>query len=392
MVDIRKIDEFFKGDKFLENPNPQKQSFRVRFLKGAKLIMPSLAAVLVGFMMLFPSLKNESVVSKLDMTRPKKGELEKLHIEQTEFSITDKNNKVSTLFADQVDETEPGSQLLKIINPKGVIPTGTAGQFINVDSKIGYYNQAKQFLQIEENVKAVYADGTTALTQYADYDFQKAFGSGNKNVYAYGDWGKLWSEGFEYYQPDELLVLTGKSKVMNTENTLWADKQIKYYRLQNRLEADNNVKVLNGSNTLYAEKVIGFMRADGKMAFERIEAYDNVRVVDDKNEMYADRMNAFMKPGKGRDIEKIEAFGNVKIITQNGIAQGDYGIYHPDKSEIELRHNVVLLQNGNVIHGDKAVTNLKTSISRIMSDGKDKKRVSGVIAGATVKGNKHEKK
>ena len=63
---------------------------------------------------------------------------------------------------------------------------------------------------MEKNVKAVYADGTTAETQEVKYDFKKSLGNGTQKLYAYGAWGKLWSEQFTYNHAAQVLTLIGK--------------------------------------------------------------------------------------------------------------------------------------------------------------------------------------
>ncbi|MFR8206612.1 MAG: hypothetical protein ACLU99_09995 [Alphaproteobacteria bacterium] len=75
--------------------------------------MPSIAAVLIGLLLVFPSLKKDTRDFKLDITRPKQGELEKLHVENTVFYITDKDNKVNNFLAQNIDETAPGSKIIK---------------------------------------------------------------------------------------------------------------------------------------------------------------------------------------------------------------------------------------------------------------------------------------
>lgn len=360
MADFRDIDAFFNGEKPFEDKNGERLGLRARVLRFLKLIMPSFAAVLIALLLLLPTLKKNNSVDEIDVTLPKKGELEKLHIEQTEFAITDKNNKVSVFTADRIDETTPGSQLMKIINPKGTIPVGKNDDLVKIDSDVAYFNQQENIVKAEQNVKAVYDDGTTVLTEQADYDFNKSYGVGNKDVYAYGSWGKLWADGFEYYQNDELLVLVGKSKIVSDERTLWANRQVRYYKLQNKMEAEGNVKFVESNNVLYADKLIAMF--EGKEPSE---------------------------------IKQVEAYGNVVVITNDGTAKGDYGIYRPKTAQIELYGNVILEQDGNVVHGQKAITNLNTSVSRIISAKNSKNsagRVSGVIKGSTVKGKKNEKK
>lgn len=423
MVDYGKIDSFFNGEHPFEEKNSRRLSLKAKLIRGAKLIMPSTAAVLIALIMLYPSLKKDEVVANLDVTLPKKGELEKLHIEKTEFAVTDKNNRVSRIQADQVDETSAGSKVMKIINPQGTIPAGGNDKPVAVSSLVGYYDQNNNTLQLEQNVKAVYADGTTAETQEVKYDFNKSLGNGSKKLYAYGVWGKLWAEQFTYNHNAQILTLIGKSKVTDNENTLFADGQIRYYRAENKAEADKNVKIETPQNVITSDKMRAFIKQTKNLEFEKAEAwgnvklsaekntmladkvitfftngavskaeaYNHVKIIDGDNTMLADKVFVFFKTDGAQDIEKIEAYDNVKVITPDGVAKGDYGLYQPYKNEVELRHNVVITQNGSVIYGDRAVTDLKTSVSRVLSDTHNK-RVSGVITGAAIKGEKNEKK
>lgn len=350
MVDIRKIDDFFNGERLFSEKTGNKISLKVKLLYAAKLVMPSIAAVIIGFILVFPSLKKETVVVKTDITMPKEGELEKLHIEKTVFSITNEQNQVSVITADSIDELEPGSKLVKIINPKGKLPAGKKGDMVDLEAKTGYYDQNRAYIKVADKVRAVYADGSTVTTQSAEYEFNKSYAYGKDDIYASGNWGKLWSQGFEYYQKDEVLILLGSSKVVTKEGVLTAEKKAKYYRLNNRVEAIGNVRVLTGENILYA-----------------------------------DTIKADLLSGDGLNIKKIEAFGNVKVVTKDGIAKGNYAIYEPQKYQIELTDNVSIEKDGNVIYGQKAITNLKTSISKIIADSKTKRRVSGVIKGSAIK-------
>lgn len=350
MVDIHKIDEFFNGQRPFSEQLNTKVSTRIRLLRVAKLVLPSVAAIIIALIMIFPTFKKETVTIMDEITIPKEGELEKLHIEKTVFSITGEENQISKITADSIDEITPGSKLVKIIHPKGNLPIGKKGEQVDLEAKVGYYNQNEAHIKVENDVKAVYMDGTTVLTQSAEYEFNNSFAYGNDDIYAFGDWGKLKSESFEYYQKNELLVLNGHSKVFSDGKILISDKQIKYYRLENRVEALGNVKVETEGNILYADIV----KAD-------------------------------LLAGREFNIKKVEAFGNVKVVTKDGIAKGNYAIYEPQKYQIILLDNVSIEKDGNIIYGQKAVTDLKTSVSKIIADSKTKKRVSGIIKGSTIK-------
>ena len=351
MVDYKKIDAYFNQ---VEAKQKDKLSRRARALRFAKLALPSVAAVFIGLLLVFPTVKDNQVVSGFDVTLPKKGELEKLHMENTVFTMTDKDNAISSFTADTIDETEAGSKILKMINPKGEVPAGK-GKRVYLDSLTGYYDQTANTFQAVGSVKALYDGTTTALTEEAMYDFPKAFGHGSKKVHAFGDWGKLWAEGFEYDKNKALLTLLGHSQIINAKNTLWADQEVRYYQ-----------------------------------TLQKAEAFGHVRAKDGENMLYADRMVAYFKDSAAQELEKVEAFGHVRVETPKGKASGDEGVYLPATADVELKGNVEIIQQDNVIKGERAVTNLQTGVSKVLTPSSGKRRVKGVIRGETIKGQKHE--
>lgn len=354
MVDVQKIDSVFNDKESFVYPKRTRLSFRLRVVRILKLFLPSVAAVLIALMLIFPSMKKEIEVASNDLTNLKKGEIEKLHVEKTTFSMTDSDGKISSFTADLMDETEPGSQIVKIINPKGAIPLDLDGKKVDVSSEIGFYNQADNVVLLQQNVVAIYDQTTTIKTQEAEYDFKKAFGYGTQKVYAFGDWGNLVSDSFSYDKNKDLLTLIGNSKIEHDKSTLYANKEIRYEKNKNQIEAEGKVRLDQEDSTLYADRV--------KILFDS-----------------ADQMK----------IKKIEAFDHVSIETKDGNAKGNYGLYLPDKDEVWLEGDVMIEKDGHLVFGDKAVTNTKTSVSHLMSNSKN--RVSGVIRGSVLKGKKHEK-
>lgn len=99
MFDKEKIDSYFNWDSQLPaaRRNSESTSRHTRFVRLAKLLLPSIAAVLIGLLLVFPSLKKDTRDFKLDITRPKQGELEKLHVENTVFTLRTRTTR-STIF------------------------------------------------------------------------------------------------------------------------------------------------------------------------------------------------------------------------------------------------------------------------------------------------------
>ena len=157
MFDHRKLDSYFSGDSLGSGGKKTEVSRHTRIIRLTKLLLPAIAALLIGLLILFPSLKKTNDEFSIDITFPKKGELEKLHMENTVFYITDKNNKVNNFTAQNVDETEPGSKLVKLIDPDGVLPSED-GSWINIKSPVGYFDQNTNILNLINQVDVFYSD------------------------------------------------------------------------------------------------------------------------------------------------------------------------------------------------------------------------------------------
>lgn len=220
MIEIRQIDSLFNEDlnkrqTQVQDPT-QKHS---RMVHRAKLLLPSIAALLVGMLVIFPMLQNDEKEFMLDITRPQKGELEKLHVENTVLHITDKNNKVNNFTADNIDETTPGSKLIQLTNPDGIIPVAE-DDWVNIKAPTGLFNQNTNILELSENVEIFYSPGMTMEVPDATVDFNAGKAYSNSPVHAQGYLGDLDSMGFELYNKTGIIIFTGKTHINIKENSL----------------------------------------------------------------------------------------------------------------------------------------------------------------------------
>ena len=220
LINVDQIDSLFNEDsqqhQQIQNSAVQKHT---KWVRRAKLILPSFAAVLVGMLVLFPALQKSEKDIFLDITRPKKGELEKLHVEKTILNITDKENKVHNFTAENIDETTPGSKLIKLTKPDGVMPTSLS-DWINIKSPTGYYDQNQNTLRLIDNVEIFYSEGMNINVPEIMFDFNTSVAQSNTPVTAQGDMGYLISEGFEYNTKTGIMIFRGKTFVKIKENSL----------------------------------------------------------------------------------------------------------------------------------------------------------------------------
>lgn len=216
------IDAYFATTGLNKNKNKSVDK-RARLIKIIEIAFPSIAAILLGLLIITPSFKETADSIKFDITRPQKGELEKLHIENSELFITDKNNQVNNFTADNLDETAPGSKLIKLTNPKGEMPD-TDNQMYHLESPVGYYDQNKNTLRLEQTVKLRHTDGLNATTEALVYDFKKNYGQSDTKTFAESDLGTLNSQGFRFDKNKNLMIFTGKTHIVIKEEQLRAQQ------------------------------------------------------------------------------------------------------------------------------------------------------------------------
>ena len=220
MVDYKKLDSFFTSDtKKNKRKTLSDANIHTKKVSYAKLILPCIAAGLAGLLVIIPNLKQDLSEFSIDITTPRAGELEKLHIEKTVFYITDKSNNVHNFTADNMDETEPGSKLVKITNPEGTMPVNETA-WVNIKSQTGFYNQELNTLELNNNVELFYSEGMNIEAPDITFDFKQSKGYSNKPIKGRGFIGDIDAQGFEFYSQTGILVFLGKTKIKIREESL----------------------------------------------------------------------------------------------------------------------------------------------------------------------------
>lgn len=218
MFDCNKIDAYFNGDSKLNISAQSLEQRHTKLVRLAKLLLPVLAALLIGLLLLIPSIKNDLYDFKIDITKPKSGELEKLHVENSVFNITDQNNQVHNFVAQNIDETKPGSKIIKLTNPEGTIPNENQ-EWINIKSPTGFYNQDANTLRLEDGVEIFYSSGMNINLKDFNYDFKTQSGNSSNPISGQGVYGNIKSESFEYFKNDSLLIFKGKTYITIREDS-----------------------------------------------------------------------------------------------------------------------------------------------------------------------------
>lgn len=217
----------------------------------------------------------------------------------------------------------------------------------------------------------------------------------------------------EVHQNEQKMVAVGNALARKGDNSIYADTLTAFYEKNKQgktvfktLHADGHVKAISPTTKAYGNKMdydlqaeeiiltgtpakIESSKGETITAEEQIIYYPdkqiavatgNVIAKDQENTVYADKMISYFQKNASGDLEmkEVKIFDNVKIVTPQATATSDRGSYLPNEGTVHLFDNVIINQDGNILKGDHAETNLNTGISRMLS-GKNGQRVSGVF-------------
>lgn len=239
---------------------------------------------------------------------------------------------------------------------------------LTADERVEWYRSEQKMVAIGNAVATkqdmnVRADEMTAF--YEQTSGQS--GTNIKDVHAIGNVimtspsAKAYGDTLDYDLRKDEMILRGKpvAKIITTDNkTITATDNITYYPSQNKAIALGDVVAKDQDSTIYSNKMVSYFTKNdqGQSSLEKVEIYSDNK--------------------------------QVKIVNKQAVVTGEWGVYLPQINKVRLYNNVVINQDGNILHGDYAETDLKTSISRVLSNKKNGKRVSGVF----IEKDKDEKK
>lgn len=233
---------------------------------------------------------------------------------------------------------------------------------LTADERVEWHQNEQKMIAIGNAVATkkdmnIRADKMTAFYENSQKGNKKT-GSNIRDVHAVGGVvmtspsAKAYGDTMDYDLISDVMILKGQpvSKIVTNDNkTITATDNITYYPSQNKAIALGDVIAKDSENTIYSDKMISFFskNAQGQSELNKVEIYSDSK--------------------------------QVKIVNQQATVTGEWGIYLPKINKVRLYKNVVINQEGNILKGDYAETDLKTGISRVLSDKKSGKRVSGVF-------------
>lgn len=226
---------------------------------------------------------------------------------------------------------------------------------ITAEQKVEWHQKDQKMVAVGDAV-ATKEDMTVKADTLTGYYGKDAAGKGRVtrvtatgNVRMSSPKASAFGDNLDYDLQKEEAVLTGRPAKIDTGNEIiTAEDKITYYPEQQKAVALGNVVAVDkDKNTLYSEKMIAYFAKEDPRS-------------------------------QNLTLRKVDIFDNIKIVTPDATVTADKGTYLPQTGLVKLFDNITINQEGNVLHGDKAETDLNTGISKLLS-ASPKNRVKGVF-------------
>ncbi len=218
--------------------------------------------------------------------------------------------------------------------------------------------------------------GDTVTAFFKDtksFDIDKAYSNGHTEIYSDGK--KAFADRGEYQASTGLVKLFDNVKIVDTNGyTATADFGI-YDSAKKLFTLQKNVKVKDKNGyTAIAENGIYDLN---KKTFTLEK---NVKIDKGTNVITAPKAIYF------QNKDEFRFYDDVKVTQEDNTATATSGVYFVKKNIAELEGNVVITKKGNIVRGDKAISDFTTSKSRLIA--KNGGRISGKLIESTLKEKK----
>ncbi|MGF1631477.1 MAG: LPS export ABC transporter periplasmic protein LptC [Kiloniellaceae bacterium] len=203
-------------DERLRPPQPPRLSGRNSyslFVSSMKVLLPALAAGLVLLVVAWPQLMPEVSRSGLDFAKFARDQAKTLNMLNARYSGVDENNQPFNVAADMATQMPDNENLVELQHPKADIRT-TEGDLVALSARVGHYHREDETLNLTGQVHLVHGKGFDIVTEAATVDLKDGSAAGESAVSGQGPSGELQSEGFRLSERGQVIVFTGKSRLL----------------------------------------------------------------------------------------------------------------------------------------------------------------------------------
>ena len=184
-----------------------------RFVQLMKVLLPTVAALLVVLILVWPYLGSEDLRFRLSFAALTANETEDPSMVNPRYLGIDRENQSFSITADLARRPAEDSPTVELEMPKADI-TLDDGTWLVVTAHNGVYKQIKKTLELTGAVNMYHDSGYEFNTSKVSIDLEKGLAEGDAAVQGQGPFGDLRGEGFRLIDKGKTIVFTGKSKLV----------------------------------------------------------------------------------------------------------------------------------------------------------------------------------
>lgn len=184
-----------------------------RAVRLMKIILPALAAVVVGLVLLWPTLMDSAPDLAFDPSELPLEALQTLTMTGAQYAGVDDRNRPYTVSAERIAEAEPGSGLIRLVAPQAdmVVDNRT---WISASAAWGDYDQDARSLALDGGVMVFHNQGYHVSAETVTIDLAGGTARSDTRVTGHGPAGEVEAAGFRLDRDGGTLYLKGPARMV----------------------------------------------------------------------------------------------------------------------------------------------------------------------------------
>lgn len=193
-------------------PTPGQLARRRFLVRGAKWLLPLLAAALLGAIAFWPEIEGNGETSRVSFRRTAQPRPEALRVVDPHYQGLDELNRPYTITAHAAQQ-QGAEEVLELEQPRADILL-TDGSWVFLRADAGRFDRQRRLLDLHGAVTIYHDNGTMMRTDQAQVQLGEGSASGDAPVAAQGPFGTLVSEGFRLTERGVRVVFTGRARAV----------------------------------------------------------------------------------------------------------------------------------------------------------------------------------
>jgi lipopolysaccharide export system protein LptC len=178
-----------------------------------KVVLPTVAVVLVGLIVVWPQLKVDESQFKIGFARLKATEAGDPSLVNARFVGSDKQDRPFSVTADLAKHMLDEKSMVELEMPKADIISDD-GSWLVLTASTGIFDRNAKTLDLDGEVNLFHDSGFEFTTEAAHIDLRGGVAESNTPVRGQGPFGTLRSEGFRMEERGNRILFTGKSRMV----------------------------------------------------------------------------------------------------------------------------------------------------------------------------------